>query len=101
MPQFQYKAKNAQGKAITGVVNAHNETEAVAELRRQGLIILGLNAKKGGSRGSKRSGSAGGGGFFSLSLGGGRNSIKVSKVRVKPNEMVIFPSLNQVDLVSL
>jgi len=91
MPQFQYKAKNAQGKAITGTINAQNETDAVAELRRQGLIILGLNAKRGGGRKGKASGTAGGGGgFFGLSIGGGRNAIKISRVRVKTNDMVVF-----------
>ena len=87
MPQYQYKAKNSQGKAVTGTINAQNETDAVSELRRQGLVILGLNAKGGGSRGGSSQGN--GGGFFSLSVGGGKN-IKLSSVRIKSQDMVVF-----------
>ncbi len=82
MPQFHYKAKNPQGKMVTGSINAQNETDAVGDLRRQGLIIIGLAQKRGGGGGE-------GGGFFSLSVGG-KKSVKASAVRVKTNDMVVF-----------
>jgi len=82
MPQYQYKAKNSEGKAVTGTINAQNETDAVSELRRQGFVILGLNAKRGGGGNSP--------GFFSLSVGGRGKNIKLSSVSVKSNDMVVF-----------
>ncbi len=86
MPQFQYKAKNAQGKLVTGSVNAQNETDAIGELRREGLTIIGLTQKRGSAR--VGSGSGGGSGFFTLSLS--KRNVKLSTVNVKTQEMVVF-----------
>src|SRR5262245_62113137 len=91
MAQYRFKAKNAQGETVNGTMNAQGETEAVGELRRQGLIVLSLSAAKGGDAPAamaSRSSSAkeAGGGFFSLS----RKKIKLSSVRVKSQEMVVF-----------
>ncbi len=85
MPQYQYKAKNAQGKPIKGTISAQNETDAVGELRRQGFVILNLTQMKGG--GKAASGGSGGGGLFS---GGSKKNIKLSQVRVKAQDMVVF-----------
>ena len=92
MAQYRFKAKNAQGETVNGTMNAQGETEAVGELRRQGLIVLSLDAKRGGdgaspapiTRSASRRDSGGGG--FSLS----RKKIKLSSVRVKSQEMVVF-----------
>ena len=83
MAHYRYKAKNTQGQVVNGSLEAQNETEAVGELRRQGLVVLSLDAKKGGG-----SAGADGGGFFSLSLG--KKRVKLSSVRVKTQDMVVF-----------
>ena len=64
---FAYKAKKPGGGTISGSVSATNQSDAVSELRRQGLTVISLNAKKGGggAKGGEKSG------FFSLSIGGG------------------------------
>src|SRR5262245_65787551 len=90
MAQYRFKAKNAQGETVNGTMNAQGETEAVGELRRQGLIVLSLSAAKGGDAPAamaSRSSSAkeAGGGFFSLS----RQKVKLSSVRVKSQEMAV------------
>ncbi len=82
MPQYQYKAKNAQAKIVAGTVNAQNETDAVGELRRQGFTILSLSAKKGG-------GSGGSGSFLGMQISG-KSAPKLSSVRVKSQDMVVF-----------
>src|SRR6185503_5582390 len=90
MAQYRFKAKNAQGETVNGTMNAQGETEAVGELRRQGLIVLSLSAARGGDAPAtaSRSSSAkdAGGGFFSLS----RQKVKLSSVRVKTQDMVVF-----------
>src|SRR2546425_7394430 len=92
MANYRYKAKNSQGESVTGTLNAQSETEAVGELRRQGLIVLSLDHKRGGSEPESAAGRAvaksAKGGFFSFSLGG--KNIRLSSVRVKTAEMVIF-----------
>jgi type IV pilus assembly protein PilC len=97
MSQFRYKAKNAQGETVNGSISAGNETEAVSELRKQGFTILSLGAGRkseadrpaptsAGSSGAAKKG--GGGGFLSMSMGGRKP--KLSSVRVKGADMVIF-----------
>ena len=81
MPQFFYKAKNAQGKQISGTVDAKSETDAIGDLRRQGLVIIGLSEKRGGA-------SSGASSRFGKSAKA--RSIKLSTVRVKSAEMVVF-----------
>jgi type IV pilus assembly protein PilC len=93
MSQFRYKAKNTQGETLTGSINAPSEMDAVTELRKQGLTILSMGTKKGGEERSSSTSSAApkagvGGGFFSLNIG--RRSPKLSSVRVKGAEMVLF-----------
>src|SRR5688572_441479 len=80
MPIYTYKAKKAGGGTVTGNLNAQNEADAVGELRRQGLTVVGLTAdKKGGGK------------------GGGKGATPVEKARkrpgkarVKSQEMVVF-----------
>lgn len=81
MRQYKYKSKNAQGKLVSGALEAESETEAVAELRRRGLTIIHLDQARGGgsASGSKSS-------FWSLELGGGKNK---TKKKVKSNDLVI------------
>src|SRR5438093_1561777 len=48
MANYRYKAKNAQGETVSGTVSAQNETDAVADIRRQGLVVFSLDHKRGG-----------------------------------------------------
>jgi type IV pilus assembly protein PilC len=81
MPVYSYKAKKPGGEALSGTLNAQNESDAVGELRRQGLIVISLAAQKGGgSKGGKSS-------FLSMS---GKKGFKKGKARVKTQDMVVF-----------
>ncbi len=92
MGAYRYKAKNGQGETVSGSINAQSETEAVSDLRKQGLIVLALDARKGGGDGgggaSDGGKGGGGGGFFTLSLS--KKNVRISSVRVKTNELVVF-----------
>ena len=44
MKSFEYRSKNQHGKAISGKIEAHTETEAVAELRRRGLTVMAITS---------------------------------------------------------
>jgi len=71
MANFQYIALDSRGEQTTGVVQANNETEAVASLRGQGLYptqvveegkgkLAGAGKKKGGKGKKKAKSSTGG-----------------------------------------
>ncbi len=85
--RFQYKAKNAKGKAVSGTITAESENDAVGQLRRQGLVVIGIS---GGGRGMastrKSSNSSGKSSFFSLSL----SSANPRNARLKTADMVVF-----------
>jgi type IV pilus assembly protein PilC len=55
---FQYAAKDPAGATVQGTISADSKAEAVAELRRQNLVVLRLDEgagkarKKGASRGN-------------------------------------------------
>ena len=42
---FSYKAKDRQGKTVSGEIEAGDESGAVAALREQGLYISSINSK--------------------------------------------------------
>ena len=46
--EFIYQAKNREGRLIEGIIEAHNENEAVSILHDQGLVILGLESREKG-----------------------------------------------------
>lgn len=46
--EFLYQAKNKAGQVVEGVVEGHDENEAVSVLHEQGLIILALESKEKG-----------------------------------------------------
>ncbi|MBN1441359.1 MAG: type II secretion system F family protein [Planctomycetes bacterium] len=81
---FSYKAKKPGGGTASGTVTAGNQSDAVAELRRQGLTIVSLQPRKG------KGGAQAGGSFFSLSMGGGKKAPRLDRVRVKEGDMVVF-----------
>ena len=82
MPVYSYKAKKPGGESLSGTLNAQNESDAVGDLRRQGLIVISLSVQKGGggSKGGKSS-------FLSVS---GKKAPRKGKARVKTQEMVVF-----------
>lgn len=66
MATYRYAAKNAKGGTVEGTIQASSRNEAVAELRRQDLIVL--KVREGGRAGRKRESSPGGGGLLSMEL---------------------------------
>ncbi len=80
MPSFSYKAKKQGGAVVSGTVTAQTEQEAVADLRRQGLMVLSLGGAKGGG------GEKGGGKSSLFSTAGS----KKGKRKVKSQDMVVF-----------
>ncbi|MBU0619057.1 type II secretion system F family protein [Patescibacteria group bacterium] len=48
MKKFNYKAKNKQGKTITGLIEANNDQSAVKILRERGLLTLSLKEYREG-----------------------------------------------------
>ena len=84
MPVYNYKAKKAGGAIVTGSLTAQNESEAVGDLRRQGLTVITLGVGKGGGGGKKDGASS----FFSFSMG--KRAPKKGRARVKTQDMVVF-----------
>ena len=82
--QYRYKAKDATGKTLSGTLTAETESDAVGQLRRQGLVVVGITGGRGGGAGAKEKSKSG---FFSLSIGG---SSTAKNARVKTQEMVVF-----------
>jgi type IV pilus assembly protein PilC len=74
---FKYAAKGPGGKTVEGTINAADKHEAVAELRRQNLVVMRVD-EAGASSAKPRSGASGGGGMFK------------QKATAKKSELVIF-----------
>jgi len=87
MAEFTYQARNAGGKTVSGAVSAQSESDAVGELRKQGLVVLSISEKSGGK---------GGGMFAGLdtsslgSLFGGGKGNAWKNVKVKETELIVF-----------
>jgi type IV pilus assembly protein PilC len=75
MPEFKYIAKDAAGKKMTGSLTAVNESDAVGQLRQQGLIVVTLDAQA----------KAKGPGLGIFGKGG-----KAPKPRIKSKDIVVF-----------
>jgi type IV pilus assembly protein PilC len=82
---FAYKARKAGGVTAAGSIAAKSESEALSELRRQGLTVISLQAKKGGGGGGAKAQS-----FWSLSVGRSKGPVNPAKARVKEQDMVVF-----------
>ena len=100
MPKFSYKAVKPGGESVSGSLDAQNESDAVGELRRQGLVVVSVSKGAGASRsaakakahrgGGGRSGGGGGGtSFFSLTKDHAALA-RAGKVKVKSADMVVF-----------
>ncbi|MBF0569549.1 MAG: type II secretion system F family protein [Candidatus Omnitrophica bacterium] len=46
MPTFQYKAKDAEARTITGKIMAADEAQVIEELRKRHLVITGIKEEK-------------------------------------------------------
>ena len=98
MPKFTYKAVKPGGERVSGTLDAQNESDAVGELRRQGLVVVsvskggggrapaGAKGRKGAARGG---GGSGGSSFLSMKRDYGADA-RAGKVKVKSAEMVVF-----------
>ncbi len=51
MKTFSYKSKNQQGRSVTGTIDAETEVDAVDELRRRGLTVTAVSARRAGTAG--------------------------------------------------
>jgi type IV pilus assembly protein PilC len=80
MQAYSYKAKRPNGESVTGSLSAQNESDAVGDLRRQGLIVIAVTPQKGGLGGGN------GKSLFSI----GKKKGALGKARVKSQDMVVF-----------
>ena len=80
---FAYKAKKTAGGIASGTISAESESDAVGDLRRQGMTGISMAQKRGG--GKRDDGKPG---FFSLQVGGG--AVTADRAKVKDAEMVVF-----------
>ena len=81
--RYEYRAKNATGKTVSGALTAENESDAVGQLRRQGLTVLGVSSGRKAAAGSPGGAKSG---FFSLSFA----SAQAKTARIKTADMVVF-----------
>jgi type IV pilus assembly protein PilC len=75
---FKYAAKGPGGKTVEGTINANDRNEAVAELRRQNLVVMRVDEASGAT--SKKT---------AAPAGGKRISVRGSP-SAKKSELVIF-----------
>ena len=76
MTNFKYAAKGPGGKTVEGTINAADKTEAVAELRKQNLVVVRVD--EAGAKEPKKKAASAKGGLF-------KPSAKCSRI-----ELVIF-----------
>ena len=75
MTTFKYAAKGPGGKTVEGTINANDKTEAVAELRKQNLVVVrvdetGAPAAKPRTKSQKK-------GLFAKKPGGSRSEVVI------------------------
>ncbi len=83
MPSFSYKAHDRRsGKEVSGSLEAGSQMEAIANLKKQGLLPIEVKESRAKSVKTPAGGTpgGGGGGAFANLLGGG----------VKPNQVTLF-----------
>jgi type IV pilus assembly protein PilC len=83
MPSFSYKAHDRRsGKEVSGNLEAGSQMEAIANLKKQGLLPIEVKESRAKSVKTPAGGTpgGGGGGAFANLLGGG----------VKPNQVTLF-----------
>jgi len=75
---FQYAAKDPAGTTVQGTISAESKAEAVAELRRQNLVVLRLDEGSGKGRKKRASG------------GAAPPTGKMVRIKAKRRDVVIF-----------
>jgi len=81
MPSFTYKAHDRRsGKEVSGSVDASNQMEAIANLKKQGLLPIEVKESRSKSVKSPAGGSggSGGGGALANLMGGGVKPVQVT-----------------------
>jgi len=81
MPSFTYKAHDRRsGKEVSGSVDASNQMEAIANLKKQGLLPIEVKESRSKSVKSPAGGSGGsaGGGALANLMGGGVKPVQVT-----------------------
>jgi len=79
MPEVSYRARRSDGELVEGVLSGDSEAAVVAELRRQGLFVMGVEPRGGGSARSREA-----------TKSKGRGSLFGKRVRRK--ELMVFTS---------
>lgn len=74
MSNYKYAAKGPTGKTVEGSIQAANKAEAVAELRKQNMVVIRLDESSGKKKG---------GGSKNLTIG-------TPKPRSKKGELVVY-----------
>ena len=77
---FRYAAKDASGRTVQGTVQANDKNEAVAELRKQNLVVMRVDEGGGGGRKEKAKGGA------NVKTGG----LFATRARCSRTELVVF-----------
>lgn len=80
MTTFKYAAKGPGGKTVEGTINATDKTEAVAELRKQNLVVMRVD----------EAGAGGGGASKQPKKKAGEIRLFKVKPKAKRQELVIF-----------
>lgn len=79
MPSFTYKAHDRRsGKEVSGSVDASNQMEAIANLKKQGLLPIEVKESRSKSVKTPASGNAAGGGALANLMGGGVKPVQVT-----------------------
>ena len=100
MAIYAYTAVKSGGERASGTIDAQSESDAVGELRRQGLVVVSVNRGSGGAKKSKpkdQASSSGSGassgksGFLGLQLTRDPYAdMRAGRVKIKSAEMVVF-----------
>jgi len=79
MPSFTYKAHDRRsGKEVSGSVDASNQMEAIANLKKQGLLPIEVKESRSKSVKTPAGGNAAGGGALANLMGGGVKPVQVT-----------------------
>ena len=76
MSTFKYAAKGPGGKTVEGTIQAADKTEAVAELRRQNLVVVRVD-EAGAAAKARASATAGGKGLFKKSPSASKSELVI------------------------
>jgi type IV pilus assembly protein PilC len=98
MPTFQYEARDRQGRAVKGQIDAPGMREAAAKLREEGVIVVSLSAVGGGSAFTRPGGGAPG---AKKGKTGGRIKLKDMLMFTRQFSVMIRAGVNLVNCLNL